>query len=566
MKANSRITRRALIKGLALLGASAGLAACAPAAPSPAPAATTAPAATQAPAATAAPAKPAATQAPAATTAPSAGSVKRGGTLNTAMMDDISSPDPDRYTNSGDGHVMGLVAECLVGGDATDNVVPVLAEKWQIADGGKVWTMALRQGVLFHNGREMTADDVKWNFDRIVDEKAALPLGGTLRRMGLKTTVIDKYNVKFELTAGFGSFLASQISNVRTSIVAKECVKADGSVDKPIGTGPFVWDSWTKGSEVRLKRFDRYWQKGTDGQSLPYIDGIVVKIVPDATIRLSALRAKDIDLVTQLPLDEVKAWKQSQPPAGVNYVIFYVNYSDYVGLNPRRKPFSELKARQAAKYAIDRDELNAAIYGGLGQVHNQPFIKDSIWYNDVPYPKPDVAKAKQLLAEAGFPNGVDVVHLCWNVHQQIGEVVQAQLARAGIRVKLQKEEYASWWKQGPEWNWDITEQPIGSIWHPERGFCTVESNYNAFWLSGGLVDQKVDDLMQAGRNETDQAKAKAIYKQLVERIEENATPIYMMNNPNVHAFRDYVKNYSNILTSYVSLSMTHGVHKLWLDK
>jgi peptide/nickel transport system substrate-binding protein len=531
------MTRRHLLKGLAVVGASAGLVGLTAGAP-----------------------------APAAAAAPSTGAPKRGGTLVAAMMDDISNPDPDRYTNSGDGHVMGLVAQTLVGGDATDNVVPVLAENWKVADGGKTWTMSLRQGVLFHNGRELTSEDVKWNFDRILDEKAALPLGGTLRRMGLKTTVVDKYTVRFTLTGGFGSFLASQISNVRTSVIAKECVKADGSVEKPIGTGPFVWDSWAKGSEIRLKRFDRYWQKGEDGRPLPYIDGLVVKIVPDATIRLSALRAKDLDLVTQLPLDEVKEWRKSSPPAGIKYILFHVNYSDYLGLNPRRKPFSDLKARMAVKYAVDREELNAAIYGGMGQVHNQPFTKESIWYSEVPYPKPDVARAKQLLAEAGYPNGVDVVHLCWNIHQQVGEVIQAQLARAGIRVKLQKEEFASWWKLGPKWEWDMTEQPIGVIWHPERGFCTVESSYNAFWLSGGLQDKEVDDLMQAGRDETDLTKAKAIYKKLVERIESNGTPIYLMNNPNAHAFRDHVKGYESILPSYISLSATHGVHKVWLDK
>jgi len=562
------MSRQFLAAGLASVGGIA-LAACgATPTATPVPATATKPPAPAAATATTAPVAPTATKAPAAPTAvPPTAAVKRGGTITVAINEDISSPDPNRYTQGGDGQIMPLIAECLVGGDAKDQVQPVLAEKWSTADGGKTWIFTLRQGVKFHNGREMTSDDVKYSFDRVVDEKAALPLGGTLRNMGLRTTAVDKYTVKFELTKGFGSFLASQLSNVRTVVIAKECVKADGTVDKPIGTGPWVYDSWQKGTEIRLKRFDSYWQKGADGKSLPYLDAVVAKVVPDDTVRLSALRAKDVDLTPYVPFDDFKLWASGKPVAGVNFKKLVVNSSYYFGLNPRRAPFQDPLVRQAVKYAVDRNEINEAVFGGLGEVHNQPFRLSSFWYQqDVPYPQPDLNKAKDLMKQAGLASGVDAVYSCWNTHQKYGEVIQAQLARIGIRVKLEVAEYAAWWARGPKFDWDITMAPIGAIWHPERGFCTTESTYNAFWLSGGNIDPEIDGYMLEGRNEVDMVKAKAIYKKLVQKVEANGTPIYMVNPAVAQAFRDYVKGYDPIDGSMASLPQQNGLAFTWLDK
>ena len=555
-----KMTRRQfLLTGLVSAG-SIALAACG-ATPTATP---VPPTATKAPA----PAVPTATKAPAAATpVPATAAIKRGGTITVAINEDISSPDPDRYTQGGDGQIMPLIAECLVGGDQQDQVQPVLAEKWSTTDGGRTWTFNLRQGVKFHNGREMTADDVKFTFDRITDEKAALPLGGTLRNMGLKTSVVDKYVVKFELTSGFGSFLASQLSNVRTAIIAKECVKPDYRVDQPIATGPWVYDSWQKGTEIRLKRFDSYWQKGVDGKTLPYMDAVVAKVVADDTVRLSALRAKDIDLTPYVPFDEFKVYASGKAPAGVSFVKVVVNQSYYFGLNPRRAPFSDPLVRQAVKYAVDRSEINEAIFGGLGEVHNQPFKKASFWYmQDVPYPATDLNKAKDLMKQAGLANGVDVVYNCWNTHQKYGEVLQAQLARIGIRVKLEVAEYAAWSARGPKFDWDMTMAPIGAIWHPERGYCTTESTYNAFWLSGGNVDADIDGYMKEGRNEVDMAKAKEIYKKLVQKVEANNTPIYVVNPAIAQAYRDYVKGYEPIDSGMASLTAKNGLAFTWLDK
>jgi peptide/nickel transport system substrate-binding protein len=583
-----RVSRRQLVKtiGLLLGGASLGsLAACAPSTP-PAPAPTSAPAATSAPAPTAAPAAPTAAAAPAkpaaaATTAPAptaaaapaptaapaaqGGPIRRGGTLTVAVTEDVSSIDPHKVTNLGDGIMGPLLGQPLVGGDPTDQMEPVLAEKVSTPDNGRTWVFNLRQGVKFHNGEELTADIVKLNFDYIMDEKSGSRAGPIFRARGVQPAAVDKYTFQLKLSSGFGSFLSQLTQNAWVTILAPESYKPDGSVEKPIGTGPFVFDSWKPGSELRFKRFDSYWQMGEDGKALPYVDELVLKIVPDATVRLSALRAREVDLMTHAPLDEAKTWIDGRPPAGIAFHKYFYNYSDYMTLTARQGPFKDVRLRQAVKYAVNRQELSEAVHSGLAELHNQPFKRSSRWYMDVPFSEPDPQKARDLMREAGVASGVDVTYIVWAPqYEKIAQVLQAQLSQVGFRLKLEKSDFAAWNKRRMELDTDMTQSPLGTLFHPDQPYQFLASDNPSIWIRGGLDDPERDKLITAGRDEVDYEKSKAIYRQLVGMIEEQAAPIYLMNPPIVHAFRENVKGYQPIDQGVMALAATNGIHKAWL--
>lgn len=499
--------------------------------------------------------------------APATGPIRRGGVLTIAVSDDVTSIDPARAANLGDGMMGPLLGQPLVGGGPRDEMIPVLAESWERTFAGRRWVMNLRRGVRFHNGRELTADVVKWNFDRILDPKSGALLGPIFRDMGLRSTVVDKYTIQFDLANGFGTFLSHLTNNARGAILAPESARADGTIEKPIGTGPFTFESWRPGAELRFRRFDRYWQKGDDGKPLPYIEALVLKVVANETVRLAALRAGEVDMMTHPPLDEAKLWIASGPPAGINFHKYFYNYSDYVGLNARRQLFSDQRVRMAVKLTLDREAINQVIFGGLAEVQNQPFKRSSFWYLDVPYPQPDVTRARNLMREAGLGSGADVTFNQWSpVYDKYAEIIQAQLAQIGLRVRLVKRDFASFFRAGPTYEADMQVMSIGTIFHPDRPYTYIEADHPFHWLTGGLDSSETETLLARGRNEADLERAKAIYRTIVQRVEENATPIYLTNPPLVPAFRDYVKGYAPIDQGVMALAATVGVHKTWLTK
>ena len=446
-------------------------------------------------------------------------------------------------------------------------MVPVLAESWERQFAGRRWIMNLRRNVWFHNGRELTAEIVKWNFDRILDPRSGALLGPIFRDMGLRAAVVDKYTIQVDLSNGFGTFLSHLTNNARGAILAPESVRPDGTIDKPIGTGPFVFESWRPGAEMRFRRFDRYWQRGDDGRALPYIDALVLKITPNETVRLAALRAGEVDIMTHPPFDEAKQWLTSAPPAGINFHKYFYNYSDYVGMNVRRGPFSDQRVRMAVKLTLDREAINQVLFGGLAEIHNQPFKHSSTWYLDVPYARPDLARARNLMREAGLSSGVDVTFNTWApVYEKYAEIIQAQVAQIGVRVRLIKRDFASFFRAGPTYEADMQVMSIGTIFHPDRPYTYLEADAPLHWLTGGLDVPDAEGLLAKARNEADFDKAKVIYKTLLQKIEDAATPIYLTNPPLVPAFRDYVKGFAPIDQGMLALAATAGVHRTWLAK
>jgi peptide/nickel transport system substrate-binding protein len=566
-----QITRRRFLAGAAWLGAAVGLveiAGCAQPPPSTAPptsASAAKPAApTTAPAAQAA----APTSAPAAKPAAPSGTPKRGGMLTLAIHEDLTSMDPHKLQGVGDILIQGLMAQPLVTGNAKDEIEPVLAESYKTDDGGKTWTFNLRQGVKFHNGKEMTAEEVKWSLDRVLNKDVGAILYTVLTPINLKTTVVDKYTVKMEISGGYGSFLSNLAQSTRAAILHPDSAGADGQVTVPIGTGPFQYVDRQPGVEFKAKRHESYWQKAADGQLLPYIDALTIKIAADASTRLNGLRSGEVEFITNPPLNEVQKWVDTKPPDGLGFKKWFYNYSDYLGLNSRRKPFDDVRLRQAVRYTLDRDALNQGMYFGLGEVHNQPFKTTSSWYLDVPTVKRDLAKAKQLMQDAGVGGGVDATMLVWSpLQDKLAEVSQAQLSEVGIRMKLDKRDPANFLKELPSYNWDIATLVIGTIFHPDRPYSYLDRTHLSHPNVGGYDNPEIENLLQQGRNEPDMAKAKAIYKTIVEKgIEEVGTPLYTTNLPVVDAWRDYVQGFDAFGYDLVSINAEMGLHKTWIAK
>ena len=563
--------KRTLVLALALVMVLVAACTAPTAAPTSAPP-TKAPAPTSAPAPTAAPKAAEPTKAPAATTAPTAapkveatkpaaGTPKSGGTLTFAMKEDVTSMDPLKANQYGDIRLSILVAQQLVAPDRAGKFVGVLAEKWDTSADGKTWTFALRKGVKFHNGQEMTADDVKWVFDRILDEKAGTLMRGTYAGIGLKTEVVDKSTIKFMITSGSGPFLNYLALLNRSAIIHKSSYNADGSFAKIIGTGPFMVDAVKPGDSYTLKKFADYWKKGE-----PLLDTVVLKVITDPNVRLNAIRTGEVDMTEELPYADVKKLNDKQD-ASFTTNVYYINSGERFVMNTKREPFANKNARLAVASAFDRNMYNDAIFFGLGQVHNQPFAKTDGWYLDVPMPKLDVAKAKDYFKASGLPQGTKIKVMLMANQKDRTELLQAMLGQIGFTVEFDMVDSAAWNKKGAAYDYDILIGTMTGIFDPDRPYGYLEKASGSNWLVGGYDSPQMADLLSKGRAEADTNKRKDIYKQVVQLVQDDAATIYVAGLPWSEAWRNYVKGYkSGTSPALMMMDASDGLNLTWLDK
>ncbi|WP_322805742.1 ABC transporter substrate-binding protein [Thermanaerothrix sp.] len=496
----------------------------------------------------------------ATTEAPAAGP-KYGGVITFAMKEDVTTLDPLKAIQYGDIRLNGLVVQQLVAADRTGKFVGVLAERWETSPDGKEWTFHLRPGVKFHNGADLTAEDVKWIFDRILDEKSGAALRSTFVNIGLKSEVVDPLTLKVTIEKGAGPFLSYLALLNRAGIIHRDSYDAEGNVTKPIGTGPFMLDSYKPGESYTLKRFDQYWKQGE-----PYLDGVVLKVITDPVVRLNALRTGEVDMTEELPLADVKRLLENPDP-NFTVVVYYFNSGARLVMNHTRPPFNDLNARMAVQYAFDREAYNEAVYFGLGQVHNQPFVPEDTWYLDVPMIQPDLQKAKEYFQKAGLKEGTEITMLLMPNQKDAAEIIDAMLSQVGFKVKFDIVDAAAWNARGKALDYDLLMGTMTGIFDPDRpyGYLTPKSSGN--WLVGGYSNPKMDELLEKGISETDIAKRKEIYKQVLQLVQEDAATMYVLGLPWVEGWRNYVKGYRpGNAPMLMMMDASEGLNTAWLDK
>ena len=490
---------------------------------------------------------------------------KHGGTLNISIRSDPTQLDPIRALSWQDSVVGQLAVQSLVEPDKNFKMVPGLAESWDISTSGKEWTFHLRKGVKFHNGRELTSDDVKWNLDRMMDPAKGAVQGTSFRRMIDSIEVVDRYTIKFILKVTAGGFLDAHGGTFyRAPILAKESFDEEGKLSRLIGTGPFEFVEWKVADHIRFKRYADYWEKG-----LPYVDEVIIKPMPDEIMRLTALRTGDLDISTTLPPDEVERLKKREKDfTFVNRVTEF----GVVFFNLSRPPFNNEKVRQAWAYGIDKEEMMIAVTNGTGEVINQPFPPESHWYLDVPERKRDIEKAKALLKEAGYPNGVDVeltisLDVPWYIRG--GETQQDQLKEIGFRIKIDRLEWGAYVSKVVANEDQAFMTSLRLFSDPDQIFPTFfypDGSFSiAFGPPGSYGNQKVVELLRQGGMEMNLDKRKKLYAETLTLVEEDVPWIVYTTRPSSVGWRNSVKGFEPPVSAQW-VYMGGGLAHTWLDE
>jgi peptide/nickel transport system substrate-binding protein len=414
------------------------------------------------------------------------------------------------------------------------DIEPDLALSWDISADNKEITFHLRKGVQFQKGYgELTADDVKFSFERIIDPAQKSPESGTWAALD-HVEVIDPYTVKLVLKNPSASLFTSTLPLNAGFIVSKKAVEKMGDSYglNPVGTGPYQFDHWTPGQETVLVAYKDYFG------AAPKIGKLIFVPIEETGTVEDALKTGEID-VGGISLNSIKAF-QANPDFNV-YLKPGLKYW-WIGFTVNTPPFDKVQVRQAVRDAIDVDAILQAAFNGVPQRGNTMFPPGMLGrWEDAPAYKPDLAKAKSELAAAGYPNGFNVTFLMWtsDTNTIIGEVVKSQLEKIGINVTVVVEEVGAF-------NTATTSGKDNNF-HISFFATTVDPGYATEWFQCGQkwnlskwCNPQYDALWKQADAEMDPQKRAALYVQMQEIIDQDAWAIWLTNDVVATAMQKYV--------------------------
>jgi peptide/nickel transport system substrate-binding protein len=399
---------------------------------------------------------------------------------------------------------------------------PSLAESWSVSKDGLVYEFVLRKGVKFHDGEPITAEDVKFSFERYRGSAKF-----SLKERVLAVETPDPSHVRFRLKAPWPDFLTFYTGASGAGwIVPKKYVERvgdEGFKKAPIGAGPYKFVSFTPGVELVLEAYDQYWRKA------PQVKRLVFKVIPDETTRLAALKRGEVDIVYSVRGELAEELQRTAGLALKPTVIqapFWLYFADQ--WDPK-SPWHDQRVRVAASLAIDRPTINQALTLGHSKLTGSIIPDNFEFFWQTPTPAFDQAGAKKLLADAGYPNGFDAGdYYCDASYSNLAEVVLNNLQAVGIRVKLVPLERAAFFKA-------YADKKLKNIIQGASGaFGNAATRLEAFVVTNGTyvygTYPDLDGLFREQAAETDHKRREEILQKIQQLVQQRAVyaPIWQL--------------------------------------
>lgn len=490
---------------------------------------------------------------------------KRGGTLTIGTQKDLTVMNPLIRTASTDKYLRQLMFESLLAHDAKGNIHPFLAESWEISRDGRLYTFRLRKGIKFHNGQEMTAEDVQFAINYTLNPKNGA-YGLTSLALVDRADAVDKYTLAISLKKATPAFLAA-LSDIQTfSVIPKGSLKEGASKPSafPPGTGPFRFVEWQPNQRLVLEPFDGYW--GTK----PLVDRLVLRPIPDNTVRFAALRSGDVDIIERAPYEWLKQVMEGKIKGITNSAVARSGFRHIV-LNMAESPFNNKKLRQAVAYAIDKMEILHAAYFGFGEPADQVYPEGYVWYfEEVRAPRRDLEKAKALLKESGYKGEPIKLSMRQGDDQQTeGLTLQSQLKEIGMNIVLENLEYGAYTAQQRAGGFAIRFSGGGFELDPSATYgsefmCEPDPRKRAANASG-YCDKEMDALLKQAEIEMNAEKRRELFRRVVSKINDDLPVIPIGYAPRFFVSRDYVKGFTTDSRAHFR-NFGGGLTHTWLDR
>ncbi|MGC4105628.1 MAG: ABC transporter substrate-binding protein [Thermomicrobiales bacterium] len=465
---------------------------------------------------------------------------KTGGTLKVGLQADPAELDPHKTQLTAAWHVIEHIYDGLVSVSPALTPVPALAESWEISADGLTYTFKLRAGVKFHNGREMTADDVKYSLERISDPATASPSASDFEVIA-SIEAPDAGTAVITLKTADASFMSKLMGNAAKVVPQEEVEKNGDLMNTAVGTGPFKFVEYIPNSSFKVEKNADFWIPG-----LPYLDAIEFTIAPEATSRTAALVSNTVDFIEYAPVQDMGTFEGDSTIAVTGDANTNIRY---MAINVSREPYDKIEVREAIAKVIDRGPIIDASIFGFG-TPMQSVFPESFWAGlpqDIP--AVDVDGAKALLEQAGV-SGLKPVITSWASYPFLSNaavVIQEQLKAIGIEAELNLQENATYLADYFAGNFDLSVTGTSGYIDPND---VLYQNFKTGADNNGIQysNAEVDSLLDQGLAETDQAKRAEIYTQVQTILLKDLPWVNLFIANQYEAMRTFVKGYVHLAT------------------
>ncbi len=477
---------------------------------------------------------------------------KQGGSASFVFSSDWGTLDPAATAVTFARNIMQFIFDPLLRKNpATGEIVPGLAESFDLSEDGTTITLNLREGVTFHDGTVLDSSVVKFSFDRITDPELNSPMAAQITGNVESIETPDDQTVIINLVQPFAPFLDSltQIALAPVSPAAVEEYGLDFGLN-PVGTGPFVFVSSVTDEEVVLARNDDYnWAPDYyDHQGPAYLDELIVLNVAEASTRMALIETGEVDMVYS-PINAQVPGFESDPG-------FYIVYGTRPGvprifvLNTEQFPFDDVNTRQAVAWAIDRERMLTEVFENIGSVPKGFLTPGLFGYweeGESQWPGFDLDKAAQMLSDAGWADSdgdgiLDKDGQAFSItygqipgfpFDQFGQIVVSDLAKLGIETAIENEEQAAYLADMRAGKWELSGMLFPATDPDVLTLVAASTSIDAAWNTARYNNPAVDALIEEGRTTLDQVRRAEIYVEIQQILLEDMPyiPFYVIQNP-----------------------------------
>lgn len=545
------------------------------------------------------------------------GGIKGGGTLISNETENIRSMDPVGINDVVSGHVSHQIYDLLVDLDSNLHLSPQLAMRWDISPDGMLYTFHLRKGVMFHDnacfpggkGREMTAADVKYSYDRILDQRTgslgfdyyrnyvegakeftldiskAMTENREPKNKGVSGYIVkDDSTFQVKLIKPFGPFIYYTTLGF-SYIVPHEAVEKYGKdfFQHPVGTGAFIFDNWTPDLEINMHKNPNYWAKDEFGNQLPYLDKVKFRFIKDLSQQLLEFKNGNIDDSYRIPnelFSSVVTENKTLTPEYSKYILQRKNSLtiQYYGFLTTSKVFSDIRVRQAFNFAVDRERILKYVMNGSATDPASNGVVPPVMPNynskNIKGYSFDIVKARKLMEEAGFPGGKGFPEVTLNINEgggrntQMAEAIQNMLKEIGVTVKLQLLQFAQHLDNIDAGRADFFRLGWIADYPDPENFLNLfygknvpdnpkdKSPINSFRYKNA----KYDELFEKAISITDITERNKVYEQAEQIAVSEAPVLFIYYDEDYRLLQSYVRGFA--LDPMHRVNMRHT----WLDK
>ena len=459
------------------------------------------------------------------------GNPVEGGSIKVGISQDLDSLDPHKAVAAGTKEVLFNIYEGLVKPDKDGNLVEAVASSYSVSDDAKVYTFTLRDGVKFHNGNAVTAEDVKYSIDRCADTSNGEPLVSAYSIIE-SVNILDEKTVEIRLTESNTEFLAY----MTTAIIPKDYDKLD---TEPVGTGPFKYVSRSPQENVILEKNEDYWVEKA------HLDKVEFKIVADADMLVTNLKGGSIDMAMRLTSSQA-----AELTDGFHIEEGTMNLVQALYLNNDVEPLNNEKVRQALCYAVNPDEIMDMMADGKGvRIGTSMYPGLKKYYDEeyADYYTQDFEKAKELLIEAGYPDGFDLeitVSSADQPHVDTAQVIAEELKNIGVNVTIKPIEWEAWLEDVYAKR-DYQSTVVGV----DASNLSARAMLERFTsdASGNFInfkDDEYDKVFKEAIAATDETEQIKLYKQAEGILAEKAANVYIQDLANLVAVSNKYDGYT----------------------